>query len=216
MILIHRKILFIHIPKTGGTTIGNILHPDSKPLRRDKWNKGKKYRDFLEGKEHFAEHLSYDDYKLYARGQMMSLEDFFVFTFVRNPYSRLYSGWKFVKKEIGKGNPLFLPKQQYINDYSFAEWVQMITNNEQFAQLLKPQFLYVKSHQCNFIGRYENFQEDLIKVCAKTNTELNQDIPWLNKTSTHNKEYLEHYDERTKDIVYDYYKEDFLQFQYEG
>lgn len=215
MILIHKKILFIHIPKTGGTTIGNILHPNNKPLYKDRLSKGKKYSDFLEGREHFAEHLNYDFYKEYARGQMMNLEDFFVFTFVRNPYSRLYSGWKFIHREIQNGRALFQKRKRVIGN-SFEEFMDNFEKIEDPFKVIQLQSHFVKNSQCDFVGRYENFKEDLIKVCAKINIELKPDIPWLNKTSTHNKEYLEHYNERTKSIVYDYYKEDFLQFNYKG
>lgn len=67
-----KKFIFLHTPKTGGVTIGqtlyNLLDVDSK------------YEGFEIHYDKFDENL---------------FKDYFVFTFVRNPWDRFYSLYKF-------------------------------------------------------------------------------------------------------------------------
>lgn len=72
-----KKPLFIHIPKAGGSSIQNII---------------KKYNKDLTG----CLHKNVTDYSKEYRNSC------FVFTFVRNPYDRLLSAHKYLKKWFWK------------------------------------------------------------------------------------------------------------------
>ena len=69
------KFIFLHIPKTGGMSIGNALH---------------KSYGIEENYESF--YIHYDNLN------ETILKDYFVFTFVRNPWDRLTSNYRFKKK----------------------------------------------------------------------------------------------------------------------
>ena len=92
---------FIHIPKTGGTSINKVLQSD-------------KNTEFL---------TSHDSIRL------LPSDNLFTFTFVRNPYTRFLSAWKhgirknkyspdlkeFIKN-INLNDTWFLPQTYYINE----------------------------------------------------------------------------------------------------
>jgi hypothetical protein len=213
MIMPSKKLLFIHIPKTGGTTIGNIIHPYDKPLVLSHENLGRKYADILKGhKFHFGEHENFNFYKQYAKRLGMDISSFFVFAFTRNPYSRLYSTWKFIRKQVDMGNTLFVRQYKYNIKESFTSWVKALSERNVYSWCQK-QSWFVKRGQCNFLGRYENFEIDLRKILDIIKVQCDN-IPKLNQSSCRD-EYQYYYDQQCKDIVYDLFKSDFTEFHYE-
>jgi len=208
-----KKLLFIHIPKTGGTTIGNIIHPYDRPLVFSHENLGRRYADIIKGDAfHFAEHENFNYYAKHAKGLEMDISSFFVFAFSRNPYSRLYSTWKFIRKQIDVGNPLFIRQYKYTVKESFKSWIEILATIDIYSWCQK-QSWFVKKDQCNFVGRYENFEIDLRKILDTIKIKCG-DIPKLNQSSSKD-EYKHHYDKKCRDIVYNLFKSDFIEFNYE-
>lgn len=213
MIVPSKKILFIHIPKTGGTTVGNIIHPYDKPLVFCRENLGRRYADILKGnKFHFAEHENFQYYEKHVKQLDMDISSFFVFAFTRNPYSRLYSTWKFIKKQISVGNTLFTDQYKHGVRESFESWIKTLTKENVYSWCQR-QSWFVKKNQCNFVGRYENFEIDLRKLLDIIKFRCGN-IPRFNQSSNTD-EYKSHYNKKSKDIVYTLFKSDFTEFHYE-
>tara|TARA_B100001245_G_scaffold77509_1_gene55117 strand:+ start:2958 stop:3701 length:744 start_codon:yes stop_codon:yes gene_type:complete len=87
-----KKLIFIHIPKTAGTSIYKVL---SSAFEKDRFSTGVYVNHVkhsaLEGKQFFAGHFGINDIK------KITDEELEYFTFVRNPYERvssLYYYWK--------------------------------------------------------------------------------------------------------------------------
>lgn len=211
MIIEKLKAIYIHIPKTGGTTIGNIFHPDDIILHRASDSLGQKYSDILSDPiKHIADHQTYKQYKDFLSMNNLDIKYFYIFTFIRNPYSRVYSTWQFLKYQKSISNPVFNHVETQTLS-SFEIFVNHLLHNNH-RDFCIDQIDYVRSNDCNFIGRYEFFKNDLLLLMKKFN--ISKDIPHLNKASDNPNEYKKAINKNIQNTIYSIYKEDFLEFNY--
>ena len=116
----NKKTIFIHIPKTGGSYISEILEKyygfktyylrrlDHKSFCHDsiKDTSSKKHENKIHGT------LMYYKTSSHINATMGMTKDkwdnYFIFTFVRNPYDRIVSGWNYCNKYN-------IPFENYIN-----------------------------------------------------------------------------------------------------
>jgi len=146
----------------------------------------------------------------------------FIFTFVRNPYDRIMSLYKdkILNKNVGKNkikkNKLDkLGKNiQEIPSLSFKDFVDLICiipdkfSDYHFESMTS--ILNRNKVKCNFIGKVENINEDWRKISMLLN--LTKNLSQRNKTQKEKKKY---YTKELKEKVYQRYKEDFINFNYE-
>ena len=102
MVLISHKYhyIYIHIPKTAGQTIKNNMPYDELLDCRFYGILNLDKDCFSNGSFHNKYHLTYKKYlKLYPK---RNHNKYRVFTFVRNPYDRLYSTFLFIQQNIKK------------------------------------------------------------------------------------------------------------------
>ena len=99
------------------------------------------------------------------------LSDYFKFSFVRNPFERAVSDWKFLR---GTSNKKWRSKTflKYLNREGYFE--RMLSNNNNKLSRIEhiyPQcdFIYDDNGNCltDFIGKTENLQDDFNIVCDK-------------------------------------------------
>ena len=211
MISHKHKCIFLHIPKAAGTSVERFLRDidsgiPAKVLRK-------------RGFSHFL-----NDYL-----------DYYVFSFVRNPYDRLVSAWKWGQLKFEKEGGLpFYNKERAV---SFEEYVLLTTDfdyrkdkknlwSEYDEYHTLPQFEFFPhlngghyftdkintDFTCNFIGKFENLHEDFNKVCLDIGiTQFKLPHAYNSKTF---KQPLEWTDD-LKEKVYDYYRKDFELFKYD-
>ena len=188
------KCVFIHIPKTGGATIRRGIFEA-------------KYQGPVFGK---------------VPNEWMP---FFKFAFIRNPYDRLISAWKMFiqgmtnsiwKRPDDMPNSCFLSLADFleiVTDESIAYGAERRTYKEIIRHHTIPQ---THPFNClghaNFVGRFERFEEDLGTIFEKLGLPLLQ-IPHWNKT-THD-HYTSYYDEKTRAISREFYREDLDSLGYE-
>lgn len=178
------KCIFIHINKCGGTSIDTLFN----------------------GK--FSGHEKALDYK---KSRPKEFNTYFKFTFIRNPWDRVVSfyhyqikrGWNYYPfdetipfKEFVKNWLINMPGQTELNTYSCYDWI-----SDQNDKLI-----------IDYVGRFENFQEDFNTICDKIGISHLQ-LPHENKSN--HKHYTEYYDEETKQIVAEKYEKDIVYFGYE-
>ena len=205
------KSLFLHIPKAAGTSIERFLRQIDSEIPQKILRK--------RGFSHFLnDHL-----------------DYYVFSFVRNPYDRFVSAWKWGELKFSKESGLpFYHKERGV---SFEEYVLLTTDldyrkdnknlwSEYDEYHTLPQFEFFPhlngghyfsdkinpDFTCDFIGKFENLNEGFNEVCSSIGaTELK--LPHAYNSKTFKQPHQWTYE--LKEKVYNYYKKDFELFNYE-
>jgi len=184
-----KKIIFVHIPKTGGASIESLFC--ASPLY---------------GKE---KHLMSHEY------DPKYLKSYFKFAFARNPWDRILSYYFFRLKKnyemFGHGDSFsnwikFLGNCRD-NDYknNFFQFYLSIQNQSEF--IFRNDYLMV-----DYVGKFENLQQDFNAICDKAKMSRRR-LPHKNKSN--HKHYTEYYDDETRQIVAKKYAKDIEYFGYE-
>ena len=200
------KFIFIHIPKTGGTSIEQFFKPDILPDVRNYdcfygWDKKHKF---------WRQHATMQQINdLYEK----DLTGYFKFGFVRNPWSRALSDFIWmteVHTPFIKGS--FVDYLLLRNNFKRI----MIKQRRKYRMdhiIPQSDFLFDADGNLlvDFIGRFENLQEDFNTICDKIGIPR-QKLPHKNKSK--HKHYTEYYDDETRSIVAEKYAKDIEYFGY--
>jgi hypothetical protein len=225
-----RRELFLHIPKCGGSHIRKYLieYYDYTQFFDD--NKHHKMEDFCDnidvivndkhtitkkGKYRFF--LSHQNYNTKYR-------DYFKYTFVRNPYEKLYSAFKYLKSHIYKGGIRGLyENQEFFVDFKTFIHSKNFINNISFFHAFITQYDQLVNENgiidMDFIGNVETLDEDFLYLLNLRNIEINEN---------HKKELFENiktnstditnlnliYDDEILKFVNEYFSIDFEYFGY--
>lgn len=194
------KFIFIHIPKTAGTTIDIFF------------NGSMQRHSCLKDYEYFLPKKQFDQY--------------FKFTTVRNPFDLLVSSYAMVIERIQQKNSGALKTFGH-NVFSFEEYLKdkihnytvgtesFISTNFSYSMFNQNQINWIKDSQgrinIDYVMKFENLQQDFNIVCDKIGIP-HQQLPHTNKTN--HKHYTEYYDEETREIVAQKYARDIEYFGY--
>ena len=170
MIINHKhKFIFIHIPKCAGTSVAKALYPY-----------GDKHDTFLgchaDAKEEIVEedgfcihkHSNAQEIKKYATPERW--EEYFVFSFVRNPIDRIISLYEWWRDTPGNWD---VETKEIISKMSFKEFVFskytgrpqiefLISRGEHKEHFVENQFRL----ELDFIGKQECLSRDFAYVCG--------------------------------------------------
>jgi hypothetical protein len=188
--------LFIHIPRTGGTTIEKILGIHREWPTVD--------FDVLHGQlaigneEYQLQHLSLQEASQFLP---KSTGNRFSFTFVRNPWDRLVS--EYFWRSGGSGEfDLFVDSA-----------CEVVNSRKELAGRnchLRPQVEFL-SEQISFVGRFEFFHSDVTKVLTALRIEMST-VPHENRTA--HRCYTEYYSARSRKRVASAYEADIDSLKY--
>jgi sulfotransferase famil protein len=200
------RVLFVHVPKTGGSTIDLIFDEEVSDARR-----------VSERKRHAT----------YARlvKQEPGLREYWSCGFVRNPWARMVSWWSmggevFTRAEQGReravehlrANPEhWAPFGEYRHD--FRRFV--LEGTVDVKRFGTPQLSWLatrRGRRVDFIGKVENFVHDVNVVRDRLGLPPAEDHPRKNK-STHG-HYSEYYDDETRTRVAEVFADDIEAFGY--
>ena len=179
-----KKWGFIHIPKTGGTSLREVLLKS-------------------EGTEWVSKAHNHI-------GKFENIKNYFIFCMIRNPFTRLASAYYHDVR--GNGFKTFekFINSIYKNDYLYFPQSYFIQNGS------------TEDKKVSFIGRYENFINDVNFILDKV--ESNENIPHLNRNPIYDKHpslnqenfYKHIYQEEwMKNWVRERYSNDFKIFNYD-
>lgn len=197
------KWIFIHIPKTGGTTIKKCFYgrPHHAPLLDDRF-----------GRHRSVIHIP-PEYRNKNR-------NYFKFTIVRNPWDRLLSYYSFLcqcaiqgkeKHEIDAWRINGF-KHWLMNDQFYPTWAAPPQPYEQ----IRNQLDFITNEQneieIDYIIRFEDYEEDLIKM--RFYVEMHEANPISIHNPSVHKDYRLVYDDEMIEFVAHHHKRDIDYFDY--
>eukprot|EP01084_Bolivina_argentea_P061059 111592_1 len=147
-----KQFIFIHIPKTGGSSIENLFfnrHLDS-------------------------EHKTMKEYLHYYR-----YRKYFKFSFVRNPYLRIISMFIYFKEGGNKKHDKWKMCKIFAEFNDLDDFIHYLINkqhnikdHEFFSNLSQTDYLFYNKYTVDFIGKFEDFEQDIKRLMNKLNLKI--------------------------------------------
>ena len=194
----NHKLVFVHIQKTGGSTVQRLLEQHIPDLRSI---------------------LTRHDFASRGMQELDGWNEYFRFAFVRNPWDRLVSWYSMVTTYPRGGNQLW----RYVRDNgsTFEEFIYNCTDEVRIKEGVYYSFAYNQLDYLtdengnllvDFVGKLENFEQDLPEAFNRIGVEL-EAIP--RKNSSDHRHYSTFYAPDTEKIVRERFKRDIEYFGYE-
>jgi hypothetical protein len=224
-----KKIIFIHIPKCGGTSILSFFYTKKdlylhllscKNVFMKRWYFKNKFLNKLTSKiaskfvkNHMSNegfpvcHLPINKYKTHYNLTDQMFSNYNTFTIIRNPYTRFLSMYNFTHDSL------------LLNPEQFITFVTNIlkSRNDNRRKWFQPQYYFLCDHDHKIIVKnilkYEHLDSDFNKFNDTFNF-TNKHIPHLNKSYKKYKFEQFYQNKSIKDKVYDLYNIDFITFNY--
>lgn len=184
--LFAHRCIFFHVPKTGGLSVSEALFGN-----------------------HAAGHLDVRTARLIFGA--WRVRTYFKFTFVRNPWDRLVSAYHYLRR----GHPMS-KIVDVVGSMEFTDFVKTRLRDPLVAAdvHLRPQASFLLDETgrltVDFVGRFESLEADFSTVARRLG--LERTLPHRN-TSAH-ADYRRYYDEESRAIVADFYRQDIELFGY--
>jgi hypothetical protein len=171
-------------------------------------------KEFAREREQWRTQNGYQIYKHSTAAQIRGFvsddiwNDYFTFTFVRNPWDKIVStyfwyktrGWTDLKGRA----------EQIRNLPDFTSYVK----SEYLFELSCSSFIFDSGKQIvDFVGQQENIENDFTYICNRIGLP-NIKLPNANY-SKRQKDYRQYYNEETKQIVFNKYEDDVKNFNYQ-
>jgi len=196
-----KKVIFVHIQKTAGTSVSEVLRSEINDTRS---------------------FLRVHDFAVNAKKELGNQwDDYYKFAFVRNPWDRFVSWYSMITnpKNNSGSNDLWEYVRQ--NSSNFKEFIKQCTNpprdHEGIKKLGVNQLDYITDSDgkiiVDYVGRFENFEKDFKTVLDRLDIK-NVEIPHIRHNSSHGN-YREYYDDETRQIIEDRFKKDIEYFGYQ-
>lgn len=207
------KFVFIHIPKSGGTSCAEALKQVIPDRDVHHWGNSKrtKHETYLQLEERTDPAGSMNNrLRALLFNRRIQLENYVKFAFVRNPWDRMVSHFFYMKQndiapEIEKVNTF----EDYLNALDRKEpWI-----HNRYATKTQYEYIINSSGKVitDFIGRYETLENDFNKITEKIN--VNATLPHLNQ-SVRNTNYKSYYTTEARKIVERRFDMDISFFKY--
>ena len=190
MINHEHNFIFIHIPRTGGTSIEYVFTKETECQSKHTYPLG--------WKKHYPKEW----------------QSYFKFTSIRNPWDRVVSQWAIDKHWYGdKFQKTFKEFVKYPQGFPLQPqlWFLSEPDKIKYNDIIK----YVEDN-IDYIIRFENLHNDFSKVCELVGAP-NHNLPqkYHSQDVRKSRPYQEYYDTETKDIVSRIYDIDIEYFGYE-
>jgi len=195
MIINHlHKFIFIHIPKTAGTSMTRVLE--------------------FGGSEYMSAHRS-------ARNLNEELGDkwkrYFTFAFVRNPWERQVSWYRFLNLKARE-------KEENFDPGTFENFIKYLDNDWPDAEPISIPYAFgqqqidfitdVNGKLPRFVGRFERLSKDWRAICVKLKMPY-RPLPRLRHTGSYDYKLYYKRNPDLIEIVREQFKDDIKRFGYQ-
>lgn len=200
------RVLFIHVPKTGGSTIDAMFDREVPDARR------------------VADKARHSPLTRILKAEP-ELADYWTFGFVRNPWARMVSWWSMVNgvfTRIEEGDPralrkienhpgAWLPEGEFSKDFDAF----VLEGTAKIPKVGRPQVqtLSAKRREPDFVGRTESFTDDYNVVRERLGLAPLAKVPRKNKSS--HGHYSDYYNATTRAKVAEVFAADIEAYGYE-
>lgn len=143
------ECVFVHIPKSAGTSI---------------------LKGLSNGDQIYRDHCNWFDF---YRANKVKFSNYFKFTVVRDPFDRIVSTYEYLKKGGNQAEDLFFMDLFALNNLTFEEFVLEYLDEVKIHEhvLFKPQYLFIFDYKydlkVDFIAKFENIDADYALICNK-------------------------------------------------
>ncbi len=186
------QCIFIHVPKTGGISVGRSLLGDI-----------------------VGSHFTAADYKvIFGKA---AFKRYFKFAFVRNPWDRAVSAYTFYKSGDFNENTKRWGEKNLAAYPDFESFVKGWLNPETLykRKAFMPQYVFICNQalvpEVDFLGYFEHLERDFKHIQERLGIPANL----LHINSSPRADYREYYTRETRDIVADLYRKDIELFGYD-
>jgi len=185
------ECIYIHIPKTAGSSIGTSLFATSTPGH---WTA-----------------------ETYLWTNRIKFKKYYKFTVVRNPWDRLASAYFYLKAGGKNKSDSEWAKNNLSEFKSFEDFIKTGLHQKHIIGWVhfKPQYKFLeltnKKIGLDYIGRFENLQEDFNTIA--NHLEVKAVLPHTNQSERPS--YKDLYSQETIRIVANIYQKDISLFDYE-
>jgi len=190
------NISFFHIPKTGGNTVTTILKDTGLAL----FNIG--HTTYEEVYEQKVQHNG-----TWPSNYRELILNSFKVAIVRNPYDRVRSNYCFYRK---------YPQPDYpIGNSTFGEFLFDVSKERRKHKtwFTQSQYIYYGGeNKFDMVIKFENFTSELSELFSSRGIDI--DFGSRHNLKTNSKRVIE-LTQKQKDFIYKFYKDDFINFEFE-
>ena len=184
MIISHKhKIVFVHVPRTGGTSVEYALDP----FLGDEDLRAFGMKEF----EHLK-HLSATEIRDQFGSSLWN--DYFTFAFVRNPWDWLVSNYFWHLETDSDDEGTKRTKRFMRKCGGFSDYVQVARIQERSDYVLGSN----DEPLVDFVGRFENLERDLAQVCRRVGI---PEVPLIHHGATSRRHYSHYFDHAARERV---------------
>lgn len=213
MIISHgRKFIFVHIPKTGGTSLSLAL--EARAMKDDiligdtpkAKNRRKRIKD-AQVSGRLWKHARLTD--IYGLVTQQQIESYFVFTIVRNPWDRMVSYYHWLKGQTFDHPAVGIAKENSFVDFLADPSIQRSLKNDAARNYICDRN---GVEQCDMYLRMEHLPEDTMHLTQNLGIKL-VELPHDNR-SERDHDYAGYYDTDSRNAISTVFADDIERFKY--
>jgi Sulfotransferase family len=199
------QCIFVHIPKTGGSSIEDVIWPGER-TEADLWmGFVSRYRNKYQtgGLQHLLARQIREEVGAEV------FDSYFKFTFVRNPWDKAVSQYASMRDRADLRELISMAPNA-----SFSEYLQLTEAHHHIQWERQVEFIRDEDlvPMVDFVGRFENLEHDAQVIFQQLGIRCRH-LPHRNRSKR--RHYRKYFGDRSREWVHSRYKEDVGEFGYD-